>query len=74
MRKYKYTGVFHYQGYEGETLSFTLEVSCNGFLQAFILLTAKALNEGKCYQLDHIQNEEGSVRKIVDLFSLKFYD
>lgn len=67
MRNYKYTGVFHYSGHEGEKLSFSLEVLAVNFIQAFILLTAKAISEGKYYQLSWITDGEGNKKQIANL-------
>lgn len=67
MKKIKYIGVFHYEGYQKEKLSFQLEVYALGFIQAFILLTAKAITEGKCYQLSWITDDKGGKREIGDL-------
>lgn len=73
MRQYKYTGVFSCIGFEGEVLRFSLEVHCNGFIEAFILLTAKALNQGKCYQLDWITDEKGTKVEVEDLITIKIF-
>jgi hypothetical protein len=64
MRKYKYIGIF--KSAEGDI--YQLEVSCNGFLQAFFLLTADAIRSGKHYQLYSITNEKGE-KGIVDLIT-----
>lgn len=70
MRRYKFIGYFKDGTVESE---FRLVVHCNGYAQAFILLTADAIRKGRHYQLDKIQNEEGEVKvidkdfKIVDL-------
>lgn len=67
MKKTKYIGVFHFEGYQGEKLSHSLEVYAFGYIQAFILLTAKAITEGKCYQLSWITDDRGGARKVGDL-------
>jgi len=42
-------------------------VYCNGLIQAIILLTAKAIEEGKHYQLNTIIDEKGSISYIDDI-------
>jgi hypothetical protein len=66
MRSYQYTGTFR----SAEGHIFTLDVICNGFLQAFILLTADAIRKGNHYQLDTIESEDGGTRKIDDICKL----
>lgn len=64
MKQSKYTGTFA-NGSLGE-------VFCTGFIQAFILLTAKAIQEGSYYQLEYIVNEFGTRKEAIsleDLFS-----
>lgn len=73
MKQTKYIGVFHYEGYQGEKLSFKLEVRAFGFIQAFILLTAKAITEGKCYQLSWITDEGGTKVEIEELTTMKIF-
>lgn len=73
MKQSKYTGVFHYGGYQGEKLSFSLSVRAFGFIQAFILLTAKAITEGKCYQLSWITDEGGNKIEVEDLKTIKIF-
>ena len=63
MRTYKYTGTFI--GDNGH--KYELEVSCNGFIQATILLTADAIRSGKHWQLSRIENENGNVRQVSDI-------
>lgn len=63
MRKYKYTGLF----VSAEGHKYELEVSCNGFLQAFFLLTADAIRSGRHYQLRSITDEEGKKIMIDDI-------
>jgi hypothetical protein len=60
MKTYKYIGLF--KNDVGHT--FELTVHCNGLFQAFILLTADAIREGKHYQLDTITDENANVAKI----------
>jgi hypothetical protein len=63
MKQYKFTGLFRaYNGHEYE-----LTTSCNGFLQAFFLLTADAIKGARHYQLATITNELGDVRQIGDI-------
>lgn len=63
MKQYKHIGLFRSNcGHE-----YKLQVLCNGFLQAFFLLTAKAINTGGHYQLSCITDEEGDVRFIDDI-------
>ena len=61
MKQYKYIGLF--KSAEGHT--YQLEVNCNGFLQAFFLLTADAIRSSRHYQLNKIIDEKGN-EKIVD--------
>ena len=63
MKNYKYTGIF--KSADGHT--YELEVYCNGFLQAFFLLTAKAIQTGNHYQLHTIQDEKDNIRYIDDI-------
>jgi hypothetical protein len=65
MKKTKYIGVFN----NGQH-TYTLEVSCNGFNQAFILLTAKAIESGKHYQLETITDEIGVVFRVEPLYNI----
>jgi hypothetical protein len=37
---------------------------CNGYLQAFFLLTAKAIESGKHYKLYSVQDDEGNTKYI----------
>lgn len=61
MKTYKYKGIF--KSVEGHI--YELEVNCNGFLQAFFLLTSDAIRSARHYQLHTITDEKGNV-KIVD--------
>ena len=63
MRTYKYIGRF--RSAEGNT--FELEVNCNGFLQAFFLLTADAIRSGRHYQLECIIDEDKKIRLVDDI-------
>lgn len=63
MKRYKYTGTF--KASTGHV--YQLTVSCNGFLQAFFLLTAEAINTGKHYQLHNIADERGNVAYVDDI-------
>lgn len=69
MRQYKYTGIF--KNKEGHTYS--LQVSCNGFTQAFFLLTADAIRTGKHYQLSEITDEKGIQRGASDIEKMKLF-
>jgi hypothetical protein len=64
MKQTRYTGTFLTAGF-GE--SYKLEVSCDGFLQAFFLLTAKAIQSGRHYQLNTITDEHGTERVVDDI-------
>jgi len=66
MRTYKYTGTFI--GDNGH--KYELTVSCNGFIQAVILLTADAIRLGRHYQLSRVENENGNVRQIGDILKI----
>lgn len=63
MKKYKYTGLF----ISAEGHKYELTVNCNGFLQAFFLLTADAIRSSKHYQLNSITDENMNVRKVDDI-------
>lgn len=63
MKKIKYTGTFI--NHDGDT--YHLDVYCNGFIKATILLTAEAIKLDKHYQLDHIINENGNKRTVGDI-------
>ena len=63
MKKYKYVGLF--KSAEGHT--YELEVLCNGFLNAFFLLTAKAIESGRHYQLHSITDEKDNKRMVGDI-------
>lgn len=70
MKRIKYKGIFLCYGYEGEELKFQMEVFSVSFTQAFYLLTAKAINEGKCHQLLSIQDESGKEMKVKNLIEI----
>lgn len=63
MKTTKYIGLFK----SAEGHEYQLEVNCNGFLQAFFLLTADAIRTGQNYQLYSITDERNGVRKIDDI-------
>jgi hypothetical protein len=63
MRRYKYIGLF--KSAEGHT--YKLEVNCNGFLQAFFLLTADAIRSARHYQLNTITDENGNEKMVDDI-------
>lgn len=63
MKLIRYVGVF--KSAEGDV--YKLTVHCNGFLQAFFLLTADAIRQAKHYQLHLITDEAGNERKIGDI-------
>lgn len=61
-----YVGVFkNYDGHEH-----TIKVSCLGFIEAFFLLTAKAIESGRHYQLSTITDENGITLKIKDIMKV----
>ena len=66
MRTYKYIGLFR----SAEGHEYTLEVNCNGYLQAMILLTADAIRSARHYQLATITDEKGDVRYIDDILKI----
>ena len=63
MKTYKYIGFF--KSSEGHT--YELNVSCNGFIQAFFLLTADAIRSARHYQLNTITDEKGDVVEVGDI-------
>ena len=65
MRQYTYTGIFKC----GDT-THEMSVKANGFMQATFLLTAKAINAGKFYQLYKITNENEKTVILLCLFML----
>ena len=74
MKRIKYKGTFLCYGHEGEELKFQMEVFAQGFNQAFFLLTAKAIEEGKCYQLESIQDTNGYKVEVKKLSSIEIFD
>ena len=66
MKKYKFIGLFKSDNQN----TYELEVYCNGYIQAFILLTAKAIESGNHYQLFTITNEDGDYRTISNINEL----
>ena len=64
MKNDKYKGVFNI-GFSGATHE--IECYCSGFLQAFFILTAKAIEMGKTYQLKTIEREDGDIRYVDDI-------
>lgn len=63
MRRYKYTGIF----IGDNDHRYEIEVHCNGYIQALILLTADAIRSGKHYQLTRIENEKGDSKNVADI-------
>ena len=63
MKQYEYIGVF--KSSDGHT--YELSVYCNGFLQAFFLLTADAIRSARHYQLHSIKDENGNKRMVSDI-------
>lgn len=63
MRKYKYIGLFR----SNEGHEYTVELYCNGTIQAFILLTAEGIKTGLHYQLFSIVDEEGNITLVKDI-------
>lgn len=43
---------------------YELEVNCNGFLQAFFLLTVDVIRSAKHYQLNSITDEKGNIKMV----------
>ena len=66
MKNSKYYGIF--KSDVGPT--YQLEVRCNGFIQAFFLLTADAIRSGRHYQLHTILDEKNNVRKVDDIIKV----
>lgn len=66
MRNYKFIGLF--KSKEGH--QYELSVHCESVFHAFFLLTAKAINEGKHYQLYTITNETQDVFYIDDIMKV----
>ena len=66
MRTYKYIGLFK----NAAGNEYTLEVSCNGYLQAMILLTADAIRSSRHYQLSTITDEKGNIKHIDNILKM----
>jgi len=60
MKTTKYTGAF--KSDSGDT--YTLSVNCTGFVQAYFLLTAEAIKNGKYFQLETIEALDLKATKI----------
>jgi hypothetical protein len=66
MRTYKYVGLFiSVEGHQ-----YKLDVNCNGFLQAFFLLTADAIRSTRHYQLNSIEDEHGHIKYVSDILKV----
>jgi len=65
MKTEKYSGLFR----NDDGHQYILDVYCNGFIQAFFLLTADAIRSGKHYQLYSIVNDE-NIRYIRDIIEV----
>lgn len=63
MRTYKHTGTFMNE----EGVRFELSVNCNNMREAFFLLIADAIREGKFYDLEYIEDEKGNVTRVHDI-------
>jgi hypothetical protein len=68
MKRYKYIGSFG-----NGKINFTISVQANSFIEAFFLLTAKAIEEGKFYQLNEIEDEIGHKTKINDIMLMNIF-
>ena len=66
MKHNTYIGVF----VSRDLHEYNLTVHCNSFIQAFILLTAEAISQGKHYQLATITDNKGNVRYVDDICKL----
>jgi hypothetical protein len=67
MKKYKYIGTFK----SAEGNNYQLTVFCNGFIEAFFLLTADAIRTGKHYQLYSIEDCSNSdCRYVCDILNV----
>ncbi len=63
MKQYEYTGTF----ISADKHEYQLSCRCNGFIQAFFLLTADAIKSGKHYQLYQIDTEDGNKVGVKDI-------
>ena len=68
MNQYYYIGLFIAKD---TCHKYELKVYCNGFLQAFFLLTADAIRSGKHYQINQIECENGDVRKVNNILLME---
>lgn len=66
MKQYKYIGLF----ISSTEHWYTHEVHCNGFIQAFFLLTDDAIRSGRHYQLHTIEDEDGCVMYVEDILKI----
>lgn len=66
MRTHKYIGFFR----NSEGHEYTLEVNCNGFIEAFFLLTADAIRSARHYQLETITDEKGNIVNVDDVLKV----
>ncbi len=57
--KFKYTGTFEVSGYKMETKTVTHFCECRSFYEAFILLSAFAIDQADNYQLKAITDNSG---------------
>jgi hypothetical protein len=68
MKLIKFTGTF-ISNSDTNINTHTIDVSCTSFLQAFFLLTAKAIESGKHYQLATMINEYGELCRVDNISS-----
>lgn len=66
MRNSSYIGLFK----SSDGHEYSIEVYCNGFIQAFFLLTADAIRSGRHYQLKTITDEKANVTKVDDILKV----
>ena len=66
MKLIRYTGTF----IANNGHKYELQVSTNGFICAFFLLTADAIRSGRHYQLNKITDEEGNCKMIDDILKV----
>lgn len=66
MKHTKYIGLFK----SAEGHQYELTTSCNGFMQAFFLLTADAIKSARHYQLFSITDENDNVRFVDDILKI----
>lgn len=65
MKNNKYIGLFE----SAEGHNYQLEVMCNGFIQAFFLLTADAIRSAQHYQLKTITNKNNVIVEVDDILN-----